>query len=189
MPPLTESLKTRIDELTTSIETHTTELAAYQRVLQIEVAKETTPSGAISSGIPAQSSPASTQRAPSVDLTGVEFGGNKTAFVVAIVKAHGAAGATPKEIREVFASRKIPQSDNLIYTTLSALAKDKKLRRRDGRYFGAGAGATVSKNGSTATAKKSGSAAPAAKKKMSAAAIKKIREGVKKYWAAKKAAK
>jgi hypothetical protein len=100
-----------------------------------------------------------------------------TPFVVAIVKAHGSAGATPKEIREVFTSRKIPQSENLIYTTLSALAKDKKLRRLDVRYYGLGS-ATVSKSGSVASAKK----------KMSPAAIKKIREGVKKYWAAKKAA-
>jgi hypothetical protein len=56
------------------------------------------------------------------------------------------------------------------------LAKDKKLRRRDGRYFGEGS-AAVSKTASGAPAKK----------KMSPAAIKKIREGVKKYWAAKKA--
>jgi hypothetical protein len=178
MSQLTKSLTTRIQELTTSIEAQTSELAAYKEVLHIEVGKETTPSGAIPSGIPAQSSPASTNGASSVDLTGVEFTGNKTAFVVAIVKAHGATGATPKQIREVFTSRKIPQSDNLIYTTLSALAKDKKLRRSDGRYFGEGS-ATVSKGGSPAAAKK---------KKMSPAAIKKIREGVRKYWAAKKAA-
>jgi hypothetical protein len=189
MSQLTKSLTTRIQELTTSIESQTSELAAYKEVLQIEVAKETTPSGSIPSGIPAQSSLVSSNGTSGIDLTGVEFGGNKTAFVVAIVKAHGAAGATPKEIREVFASRKIPQSDNLIYTTLSALAKDKKLQRRDGRYFGAGSSATVSKNGSTATAKKSGSAAPAAKKKMSPAALKRLRQGVKKYWAAKRAAK
>jgi hypothetical protein len=68
------------------------------------------------------------------------------------------------------------QSDNLIYTTLSALAKDKKLRRRDGRYHAVG----------SATVLKTASVAPA-KKKISAAAIEKIREGVKKYWAAKKA--
>jgi hypothetical protein len=181
-------MTTRIQELTTSIEAQTAELAAYQRVLQIEVAKEATPTEANPSESPAKTSLVSSNGTSGIDLTGVEFGGNKTAFVVAIVKAHGAAGATPKEIREVFASRKIPQSDNLIYTTLSALAKDKKLRRRDGRYFGVGS-ATVPKTASTATAKRSGSAAPAAKKKMSAAAIKKIREGVKKYWAAKRAAK
>jgi len=179
MSQLSKSLKTRIEELTTSIAAQTAELAAYKQVLQIEVAKETTLSVSIPNGIPAQSSPASSNGTSGIDLTGVEFGGNKTAFAIAVVKAHGTAGATPKEIREVFASRKIPQSDNLIYTTLSALAKDKKLRRADGRYFGVGS-ATVSKGEGSA---------PVAKKKMSAAAIKKIREGVKKYWAAKKAAK
>ena len=68
-------------------------------------------------------------------------------------------------------------SENLIYTTLSSLAKEKKLRRRDGRYYGA----------ESVAVPKTGSGAPA-KRKMSPAAIKRIREGVKKYWAAKKAA-
>jgi hypothetical protein len=180
MSQLTKSLKTRIEELTTSIEAQAAELAAYKEVLRIEVANEA-PTEASPSESTAKARPVSTNGASSVDLTGVEFTGNKTAFVVAIVKAHGAAGATPKEIRDVFASRNIPQNDNLIYTTLSALAKDKKLKRRDGRYFGVGS-ATVSKTASPAP-----SVAPA-KKKMSPAAIKKIREGVKKYWAAKKAA-
>jgi hypothetical protein len=177
MPPLTKSLKTRIEELTTSIKAQTTELAAYERVLQIELAKESTPAEVSQTETPAQATSVLTPSSPGVDLTTVEFTGNKTAFVIAIVKAHGAAGVTPKEIREVFTSRKIPLSENLIYTTLSALAKDKKLRRRDGRYYGS-AIVTVPKSGGT----------PPAKKKMSAAAIKKIREGVKKYWAAKKAA-
>jgi hypothetical protein len=181
MPLLTESLRTRIKELTTTIEAQTAELAAYKEVLRIEDAKEATPIEASPSESPAEAGAVSTSGASSIDLTGIEFGGNKTAFVVAIVKAHGATGATPKEIRGVFASRKIPQSDNLIYTTLSALAKDKKLRRRAGRYFGAGS-AAVSKTGSGAP-----SVTPA-KKKMSQEAIKRIREGVKKYWAAKKAA-
>jgi hypothetical protein len=180
MSQLTKSLTTRIQELTTSIAAQTAELAAYKEVLQMEVAKETTPSGSIPSGIPAQSSPASSNGTSGIDLTGVEFGGNKTAFIVAIAKAHGASGATPKEIKVVFTSRKIPHSDNLIYTTLSALVKDKKLRRRDGRYFWVGS-ATVSKNGSVSPS------VATAKKKMSPAAIKKIREGVRKYWAAKKA--
>jgi hypothetical protein len=177
MSQLTKSLRTRIEELTASIEAQTTELAAYKEVLQIEIAKETTPTEARQKESPAKPGPVSAHDKPGADLTNIAFTGNKTAFVVAIVKAHGAAGATPKEIREVFTSRKIPLSENLIYTTLSALAKDKKLRRRDGRYFEAG----------SATVPKSGGAAPA-KKKMSPAAIKKIREGVKKYWAAKRAA-
>jgi len=179
MSQLSKSLTTRIQELTTSIAAQTAELAAYKEVLRIEVAKEATPTEVIPSSISTKSSPVSSNGASGVDLGGVEFGGNKTAFVVAIVKAHGAAGATSKEIRDVFAMRKIPQSDNLIYTTLSALTKVKKLRRADGRYFGVG----------SAAVSKTASGAPVAKKKMSPTAIKRIREGVKKYWAAKKAAK
>jgi hypothetical protein len=38
MPQLTKSLKTRIEELTASVEAQTAELAAYQRVLHIELA-------------------------------------------------------------------------------------------------------------------------------------------------------
>ena len=143
-PQLIKSLRTRIEELTASVEAQTTELAAYVRVLEIESAKEGT-------------SEALTQSAPTGGLAGVPFTGNKTAFVVAIVHAHGTAGATPKEIREVFSARKIALSQNLIYTTLSPLANQKKLRRRDGRYFGLG-NATVS--------------APVAKRKISAEGLK-----------------
>ena len=146
MSQLTKSLRTRIQELTTSIETQTAELAAYKEVLQIEVAKETTPTDTSQGEGPVKASPAATNGAPSSELAAVEFTGNKTAFVVAIVKARGAAGATPKEIREVFTTRKIPQSENLIYTTVSALVKEKKLRRHDGRYYGV-ASATVPAQG------------------------------------------
>jgi len=177
MSQLTRLLTPRIAELTASIEVQTAERTAYERVLQIELAKESTPAKVSPSEPPARPALALTPAAPSSDPAAPEFTGNKTAFVAAIVKAHGASGVAPKEIREVFNSRKIPLSENLIYTTLSALAKDKKLRRRDGRYYGVG----------SETVPKSGSVAPA-KRKMSAAAIKKIKEGVKKYWAAKKAA-
>jgi hypothetical protein len=177
MPQLRESLKTHIQELTASIEAQTAELAAYQRVLQIELAKESTPAEESPSEPRAQTTHVLAESTPAMDLSAVEFTGKKTAFVTAIVKAHGAAGATAKEIREVFTARKIPHSDGLIYTMLSALTKDKKLRRRDGRYFGLG----------SATGPNSGGGGPA-KRKMSPAAIKRIRAGVKKYWAAKKAA-
>ena len=177
MSQLTKSLKTRIEELTASIQAQTTELAAYKEVFQIELSKGMTPTEARQSEGPAKPSPVATNGEPASHQSAVEFTGNKTAFVVAIVNAHHPAGVTPKEIREVFTSRKIPQSENLIYTTLSALVKEKKLRRRDGRYYGVASAPTP----------KAASAAPA-KRKMSPAAIKRLREGVKKYWAAKKAA-
>jgi len=169
-----KSLRTRIQQLTASVAAQTTELAAYERVLQIEIAKEGTPSQGSLSEAPSQTKPVLAQSAPTVELA---FTGNKTAFVVAIVHARGAAGATPKEIRDVFTARKIALSDNLIYTTLSALAKQKKLKRRDGRYFGVG----------SATASKSGSTVPA-KRKISPAGLKRIIAANKKRWAATKAA-
>jgi hypothetical protein len=175
-PQFMKSLRTRIQELTASVEAQTTELAAYARVLQIELGKERTLPGSPSEA-PAESTPVSTHGTSGVDLTAVEFTGNKTAFVVAIVHAHGPAGATPREIREVFTSRNIPLSENLIYTTLSALAKQKKLHRRNGRYYGV-------KN---VTVSKSGGSAPA-KRRISPAGLKRIREANKKRWAAKRAA-
>jgi hypothetical protein len=123
MPQLKESLKTRIQELTTSIDSQTAELAAYQSVLQIELAKESTSAEGSPSEARAQTASVPTASIPAVDLSAVEFTGNKTAFVVAIVRAHGAAGATPKEIREVFATRKIPHSDNLMLALHAQYAK------------------------------------------------------------------
>jgi hypothetical protein len=178
MSQLTKSLQTRIEELTASIETQTSELAAFQRVLQIELAKETAPTEKIPSEPSAHPVPASTNGASSHNLAAIEFSGNKTAFVVAIVRAHGAGGAAPKEIREVFTAREIPLSENLIYTTLSALAKEKKLQRRDGRYYA---------SGDTSVDPKNGSASPT-KRRISPAGLKAIREAVKKRWAAKRAA-
>jgi hypothetical protein len=82
MSQLTKSLTTRIQELTTSIETQTAELAAYKEVLRIEVAKEA-PIEPSPSESPAKTSPVSTNGALGIDLTGVDFTGNKTAFVIA----------------------------------------------------------------------------------------------------------
>ena len=177
MPQLTKSLKTRIEELTASIEVQTAELAAYERVLHIELAKEGAPAEEIPSDLRTQTNAVHTPSAKGVDPTTIEFTGNKTALVSEIVKSYGSAGASSKEVNQVFTARKIKRGKNFVYKTLSHLAAQKRLQLRDGRYYGLG----------SATVSKSGSGAPA-KKKMSAAAIKKIREGVKKYWATKKAA-
>jgi hypothetical protein len=176
MTQITKFLRTRIQELTASIDLQKLELTAYERLFQIELGKESTPREGGPSETRSTTRPLAIRNAP-VELSNVTFTGNKTAFIVAIVRAHGAAGAAPKEIREVFTSRNIARSDNLIYTTLSALAKAKKLRRRDGRYFGVPT-TPVSQNNGTSTAKR----------RLSPAAIKRIREGVKKHWAAKRAA-
>ena len=129
---LTKTLERKVREIRSSIEAQSSELAAYEKLLEVELAKGKSLSG--------NSSVSKMPDAPNAVRPGaageVEFSGNKTAFILGIVRAHGAAGAAPKEIAEVFTARKIARSDNLIYTTLSALAKQKKLKRRDGRYFG-----------------------------------------------------
>ncbi len=151
------------------------------RLLQIELAKEGTPAKVSPSETPARPASVLTATKESVDLTNIAFTGNKTALAADIVKSYGSAGASSREVEQVFAARKIKRSRKFVTKTLSYLAAQKRLELRNGRYYGVG-GETVMNSGGAAP-----SVAPA-KKKMSAAAIKKIREGVRKYWASKKAA-
>ena len=187
MSQLVESLRTRIEDLTASVETQKSELAAYQRVLQIELAGTTSPIERIPAVSRPPVTPVPTTSMPDVDPTTIPFTGNKTALVAEIVKSHGSAGASSKEVEQVFKDRKIKRGDRFVYKTLVSLAEQKRLQRRDGRYYAVGSVA-VSKTGGLVTAKKKSGGVSPTKKKMSPAAIKKIREGVKKYWAAKKAA-
>jgi hypothetical protein len=178
MSQFIKSLKTRIQELNTSIEAQKTELATYQQLLQIEVAKTITPNtpspGVTSSETkPTQSAPV----APAPETAPIAFTGNKTTLVADIVRSLGNSGASPKEVDQFFSARKIKRSKNLIYNTLSYLVSQKKLERRDGRYFG-----VVSAPGPQKVA-----TAPT-KRRLSAAGLKRIREAVKKRWAAKRAA-
>lgn len=64
-----------------------------------------------------------------------EFTGNKTQFVRAIVRSCGSMGATPKDIDQVFAKRRIERSKNAIYNALDSLVRQKKLRKHEGQYF------------------------------------------------------
>jgi uncharacterized C2H2 Zn-finger protein len=64
-----------------------------------------------------------------------EFTGNKTVFVRAVVQSCGSAGAEPKDIEQVFAERRIEKSRNAIYNALVSLVTQKKLKKKDGRYF------------------------------------------------------
>ena len=181
MSQLTKSLKARIEEVTASIEAQTAELAAYERVLHLELAKGSTPAeGSLSE---THHRPASVLApvTPKFDSTNVEFTGNKTALAAEIVNRYGSVGASSREVDQVFTARKIKRSRKFVTKTLSYLAAQKRLELRNGRYYGV-RGQTVMNSGGAAP-----SVAPA-KKKMSAAAIKKIREGVRKYWASKKAA-
>jgi hypothetical protein len=174
MSQLTKSIKTRIQELTTSIEAQRTELAAYERILEIESAKVNTPVVETKS----QTKPAPTPAAPPVEHSQIAFTGNKTTLVADIVKSFGSAGVSPKDVDKFFTARKIKRSKNLIYNTLSYLVSQKKLQRKDGRYFALAGGAVP----------QTAAAAAPKKRRLSPAGLKRIREAVKKRWAAKRAA-
>jgi hypothetical protein len=182
-PQFKKTLETRIQELTTAIEAQTTELAAYEKVLQIELAKDSTPTEKTPSEVeskpaPVSLEPAAPEVAPASELAGIKFTGNKTTLVADIVKSYGKAGAVPKDVEKIFTDRKIERSKNLVYNTLSYLVGQKKLRRHNGRYFGVStAAATPTNNGAAPT-----------KRRISPAGIKRIKEAMKKRWAAKKAA-
>src|SRR5205814_9103147 len=104
------------------------------------------------------------------------FTGSKRDFVAAIVKARGISGATPKEVSDIFSARGIARSKNLIYNALSFLVKQRKLEKKDGRYF------------SVSADSREKHVAPR-KWKISAEGLKRIREANKKRWAREKAAR
>jgi hypothetical protein len=64
-----------------------------------------------------------------------EFTGNRTEFVRAVVQSCGSVGAEPKDIEQVFAERRIEKSKNAIYNALVSLVTQRKLKKKDGRYF------------------------------------------------------
>ena len=193
MPSLTKSLERRIQELKSSIESQRAELAAYERVLEIELghAGGSQPVTAAETVDGAQGKVTSTEGQLPIDEasagnvgipqasrteTAPVFSGSKTDLVAAIVKARGISGATPKEVSDVFSARRIARSKNLIYNALSALLKQKKLEKKDGRYF------FVSSHS------REKHVAPR-KWTISAAGLKRIREANKKRWAKEKAAR
>jgi hypothetical protein len=192
MSSLTRSLQKRIQELKSSIESQKAELAAYERVLEIELATsghaqqlEMTEIADTAQGTATamkRQSPTNETAAGETGITresetdrGPEFTGNKTGFVVAIVKARGPSGATPKEVADIFAARGVSRSKNLIYNALSLLVKQKKLQKNGGRYF----------SGSSDSSQK---VATPRKWKISAKGLQRIREANKRRWAKKKGA-
>ena len=102
------------------------------------------------------------------------FTGSKTDFVRSVIESSGASGATPRDIDEAFKARRIERSKNLIYNSLGALVKQKRIAKKGDRYVVASAA--------------SKSATPATKKRISPEGLKRIIEANKKRWAAKKAA-
>ncbi len=179
MSQFTNYLKTRVRELTTTIDAQKTELAAYEQLLGIELAKESKPAEKSPSESAPQAKVIFTPTAPTVALANVSYTGNKTTLMADIVRSFGKAGASPKDVDRILTEKKIERSQNLVYNTLSYLVGQKKLQRKDGRYFSVGT--------TPAPAKASKSAAPA-KRRISPEGIRRIREAVKKRWAAKRAA-
>ena len=193
MPALTKALEKRIQQLKTSIESQRAEIAAYERVLEIEVAHAggSQQADAAESADGAQGSITPTKKefptdeaaageAGSARASGSQadpvFSGSKRDFVAAIVKARGISGATPKEVSDVFSGRGVARSKNLIYNALSFLVKHRKLEKKDGRYF------------SVSADSREKPVAPR-KWKISAEGLKRIREANKKRWAREKAAR
>jgi hypothetical protein len=166
MTQLVKFIRTRIQEITACVEAQTTELAVYERILQIETAKTSTPT---------EESPSAGTAA--VELENLTFTGNKTALVGDIVRSYGSSGALPKEVDSAFTAKKIKRSKNFIYNTLAYLVTQKKLHRHDGRYFAVLTAPVAQNPGNSRT-----------KRKLSPEGLKRIREGVKKRWAAKRAA-
>ena len=204
MSQLTKSLEKRIQELTASIDAQKTELAAYERVLHMEVSKGSAPAepvpaaeeaSSVASHITEKASVSSEpeEEAPAPKPATVAFTGNKTAMVAEIVKSYGKAGANPKDVDAYFTAKNISRSKNLIYNTLSYLVSHGKLERREGKYFALSGAApqAARKTGVPATKKTvtKTAAAPATttKRRLSPEGLKRIKEALKKRWAAKRA--
>jgi hypothetical protein len=184
MSQLSKSLEKRIQELTASIESQKTELAAYERVLHMELSKEESPAevAPVAPEIAVALAAHSKAETPAPKATGVSYSGNKTALVADIVKSFGSKGATPKDVDAFFNEKNIKRSKNLVYNTLSYLVTRKSLVRRDGKYF-------LSGTATAAPAKKKAAAAPVkTKRKLSPEGLKRIKEALKKRWADKRAA-
>jgi hypothetical protein len=193
MPSLTKSLEKRIQELKSAIETQKTELAAYERVLEIELAnagqsRQTEATNTVDIAQPKvpptegqfPSGGAAARETGIARASGIEagptFSGSKTDFVAAIVKARGTSGATPKEIDEIFSARRIARSKNLIYNALSFLVKQRKLEKKDGRYFFVSTDSSEKLVGPK-------------KRQISAEGLQRIREANRKRWAKERAAR
>jgi len=121
MSSLTKSLQKRIEELRVSIESQKAELAAYEKVLEVEVGREDVSADRQriarekdESNPEAQLELTGEQGAPRLPTSGrpasgngevqgsqaaavPDFTGNKTEFVRAIVQARGSLGATARK--------------------------------------------------------------------------------------------
>ncbi len=132
MSQFSDMVTSRIHELTEIIKSKQSELAAYELVLQIESAKDGHTSSPVETVV---------ENAP-VPQTSPKFAGSKTAFVLDIVNSCGSRGAAPKDVRQEFLAQKVQHGENTVYDVLSYLVGQKRLARKDGRYFLVGKPAT-----------------------------------------------
>jgi hypothetical protein len=201
MSQLSKSLEKRIQELTASIDAQKTELAAYQRVLHMELGKSGapaelafeayeapeeafTPTLTIVEVMEEESAPPAAASTPS----SVQYKGNKTNMVAEIVGSYGMEGATPKDVDAIFTAQDVPKSKNLIYNTLSYLVAHKRLVRREGKYYLASGPFPAKRRGPKPGKKKAAKTAAKSKRRLSPEGLERIREALKKRWADKKAA-
>jgi F0F1-type ATP synthase delta subunit len=192
MSQLTKSLELRIRELTKSIEADKGRLAAYEHVLQMELAGEkveAAPAAEIPAPVHVAPAPvaapavevapaAPVVEAPAAPAAEVTPTTNKTALVASIVKSYGSTGASPKDVDSYFTAHSIERSKNLVYNTLSYLVAQKKLQRRNGVYFAIDS--VPAKGKKVAAVKKTRTLSPEG--------LKRIKDALKKRWAAKRAA-
>jgi hypothetical protein len=192
MSQLTQSLELRIRELTKSIEADKARLAAYEHVLQMELTGEKVEAApAVEIPLPVHEEPAPVaalaaeitpaapvEEAPAAPLADVTPTTNKTALVANIVNSYGNGGASPKDVDAYFTAHSIQRSKNLVYNTLSYLVAQKKLVRRNGVYYSVDS--VPPKGKKVAAVKKTRTLSPEG--------LKRIKDALKKRWAAKRAA-
>jgi hypothetical protein len=177
MPTLSKSLEKRVQELRASIEAQQKELVAYEHVLELESGKGSTPTESaapIAVSAPVAAAPASDA------ASGLEFNGSRSEFVTAILKHSGSAGATPQEVANIFAARKIAISKNLVYNVVSLLFKQKRVKKAGGRYYWTTRGAAAAPAPAAAAPKK---------RRISEEGMRRIIAATKKRWALQRAAK
>ena len=196
MSQLTTLLKSRIQELNAHIDAQKTQLAAYERILDLETGQGSAPTTEITHKTVAPPKAAPTKSAAkkksasakkttptaapkrvavaaSNDSAKTPFVGNKTALVADIVKSHGSGGASPKDVDAVFTARKIQRSKNLIYNTLSYLVAEKRLERKDGKYYAVAAAPLPTTVKTAATPNPNGKPTSSTKKPSPTGALKK----------------
>jgi uncharacterized C2H2 Zn-finger protein len=127
---------TRLEALTAERETVRRELAAVTAALNVFGERGVAGDEGVETEPPKVDTALDTQEAEDAKAGWTpEFTGNKTEFVRVVVQSRGPVGAEPKDIAQVFAERSIEKSKNAIYNALVSLVTQKKLKKKDGRYF------------------------------------------------------